>query len=75
MPAETMVSILAATLLATGWVLWILPVGTCTQCGHCQLEKVSRAREHEAQASRIYGIPLCQACGRHHQRGDDHPRN
>ena len=74
MPAETMVSVLATTLLATGWVLWLLPVGTCAQCEHCRMEKVASQRDHEAQVSRINGIPLCQACGRHHQRGEDHPR-
>ena len=72
MPAETMISILAATLLATGWVLYLMPVGTCAQCTHCRMEKVAREEEHEAQLGRVYGIPLCEACGRHHQRGSDH---
>lgn len=72
MPAETMIFILAATLLATGWALWLLPVGTCAQCAHCRTEKLARERETELQASRIYGIPLCGVCGRHHQRGEDH---
>jgi hypothetical protein len=74
MPAETMSSNLAATLLATGWALWLLPVGTCAQCSHCQMEKLAQDRATEAQASRIYGIPLCQACGRHHQREEEHRR-
>jgi hypothetical protein len=74
MAPETMISILAMTLLATGWLLYVLPVGTCAQCMHCRMEKVARERATEAQVSRIYGIPLCQACGRHHQRGEDHPR-
>ena len=72
MPAESLIAILAATLLATGWALWLLPVGTCAQCAHCQQEKVAREREVEAQVSRVYGIPLCQACGRHHPRGENH---
>ena len=72
MPAETMISILAATLLATGWALWLLPVGTCAECAHCQAQRAARARESEAQLSRVYGIPLCPSCGRHHQRGEDH---
>ena len=74
MAPDTMISILAATLLAAGWVLYLLPVGTCKQCVHCRMEKAAKERENEAQVSRIYGIPLCQACGRHHQRGEDHPR-
>ena len=72
MPAETMISILGVTLLAAGWALWRMPVGTCAQCAHCRVEKLAEDRATEAQASRIYGIPLCQACGRHHQRGEDH---
>ena len=72
MPAETIISILAATLLAAGWALWLLPVGTCAQCPHCRAERVAKARESEAQLSRVYGIQLCQACGRHHPRGDEH---
>ncbi len=72
MPAETMISILAATLLAAGWGLWALPVGTCAECPHCRVEKLAKQRDNEAQVSRIYGIPLCPACGRHHQRGEDH---
>ena len=72
MPAEAMVSILASTLLATGWVLWLLPVGRCAQCAHCQLEKVATERAREAQAGRLYSIPLCPACGRHHGREEEH---
>ncbi len=72
MPAETMISVLAATLLATGWALWLLPVGTCAQCAHCRAEKLASDREADVRVSRVYGIPLCQACGRHHQRGEDH---
>ena len=74
MAPETMISILAATLLATGWALWLLPVGTCAQCAHCRIEKLAREREHEAQTSRIYGTPapLCPVCGRHHRREEDH---
>lgn len=72
MPAETVIALLAVTLLATGWALWLLPVGRCAQCAHCRVEQLAKERETEAQAGRIYGIPLCQACGRHHARGEDH---
>ena len=58
MPAETMISILAATLLATGWALWVLPVGTCAQCAHCRAEKVAKARESEAQMSQVPHTPV-----------------
>jgi hypothetical protein len=74
MPAETMVSILAATLLATGWMLWLLPVGRCPECAHCQVEKMATEREQEAKVGRLYGVPLCPACGRHHGREEEHRR-
>lgn len=72
MPADALISVLAATLLATGWALWLLPVGTCAQCAHCRGEQLARERKTEAQAARIYGIPTCPTCGRHHGREDDH---
>ena len=40
MPADTMISILAATLLATGWALWLLPIGRCQECPHCRAERL-----------------------------------
>ena len=72
MPAETMIALLAATLLATGWALWVLPVGTCRQCPHCQVEQLAKEREVDAQLARAYGTPRCAACGRHHHPGEDH---
>lgn len=72
MPAETMISVLAVTLLGTGWALWMLPIGTCKECAHCRLERMERERESEAQVGRIYGIPLCSACGRHHRPEEPH---
>jgi hypothetical protein len=72
MTAETFISILAATLLGTGWLLWLLPVGTCSECPHCRLEKLARERENESQVGRIYGVPFCPVCGRHHRREEDH---
>jgi hypothetical protein len=72
MTPETMISILAATLLGAAWLLYLLPVGTCSQCPHCRVEKLAREREHEAQAARLYGAPFCPVCGRHHRREEDH---
>jgi hypothetical protein len=72
MPAETMISILAATLLATGWALWLLPIGNCAECPHCRAEKLARQRSDEARTGQYYGIPRCPACGRHHQPEDGH---
>jgi hypothetical protein len=72
MPADVVISLLAATLHATGWALWLLPVGTCKECAHCRGEQLAPERATEAQVSRVYGIPLCQVCGRHHASGEDH---
>ena len=72
MPAETMIAVLALTLLGTGVALWMLPVGTCAECAHCRQAKLARDRETEAQMGRIYGIPLCAACGRHHRPEEGH---
>ena len=72
MPAETMISVLAVTLLGTGWALWMLPIGTCKECAHCRLQRMERERENEAQVGRIYGIPLCPACSRHHRPEEPH---
>jgi len=72
MPAETMISILATTLLATGWALWLMPVGSCSECPHCRAEKLARQRSDEVRTGRYYGIPLCPNCGRHHSPEDGH---
>lgn len=74
MTAETVVLLLALTLLMAGFVLWRLPVATCPQCSHCASERLARERQEEAMAGRFYGIPLCQACGRHHTREEPHRR-
>lgn len=72
MPAETMITILAVTLMGTAWALWMLPVGTCGQCAHCRFEKLAKEREADAAVSRLYGVPLCASCGRHHAKGEEH---
>jgi hypothetical protein len=72
MAPESIIAMLAATLLATGWALWLLPVGTCAECPHCRAQKLARERADEAVAGRFYGIPLCPSCGRHHPRGEKH---
>jgi predicted metal-binding protein len=71
---EAVISLLAVSLLATGWALWLLPVGSCNQCPHCQLEKLAKERETEARVSRAYGIQVCQSCGGYHARGEAHRR-
>jgi hypothetical protein len=72
MTPETFISILALTLLATAWLLWLMPVGTCAQCAHCRVEKLAREREHDGQVGRVYGTPFCPVCGRHHGREEEH---
>jgi hypothetical protein len=69
-----MITILAFTLLATAFVLWRLPVGTCAECTHCRIERLAKEREVEAQAANFYGIPLCRSCGRYHPPEEAHRR-
>lgn len=72
MTPETVISLLAVSLFAIAWAMWLMPVGSCAECAHCRAEKLARQRADEARNSRFYGIPQCPACGGHHQRGDDH---
>ena len=74
MPTEALVPLLATTLLVTGVLLSRLPVGECPQCAHCAAAKLARERDVEEHASRVYGIPQCPACGRHHGREEPHRR-
>ena len=71
---ETLVTLLATTLIGTSLFLWKLPVGECTQCAHCQSEKAARARDEELRASRFYGIPYCAVCQRNHTSEEPHRR-
>jgi hypothetical protein len=74
---ESMISVLAITLLGTGALLARLPVGTCRECTHCRLEKLAREREQAAQQGQPLGralsAPFCAVCGRHHRPDEDHP--
>ena len=72
MPAEAMISVLAATLLGTGGRSGCCPWGRARSAPHCRVEKLARERETEAQVGRIYGIPMCPACGRHHRPEEGH---
>ena len=71
---ETVVTLLATTLIGAGLFLWKLPVGECPQCVHCQTEKAARARDDELRASRFYGIPYCPICERNHYTEEPHRR-
>lgn len=69
-----MVTILALTLLLTAFVLWRLPVATCTECAHCRMAQLAREREVEERAADFAGIPMCRACGRYHAPEEAHRR-
>lgn len=69
-----MVPILALTLLLAAFVLWRLPVGTCSECVHCRMERLAKEREDEEHAASFYGIPLCRSCGRYHPPEEAHRR-
>ena len=69
---ESVISILGTSLIAIAGLLYVLPVGTCSECGHCKLAKLSRQRERELEASRTSGWPVCSTCGRNHRPDEDH---
>jgi hypothetical protein len=70
----TLITILAITLLFAALALWRLPVATCAECPHCQLQKLAKERESEELIGRYYGIPQCGVCGRYHAREEPHRR-
>lgn len=74
MPAVTVISILGFTLLVAGLMAWRLPVATCAQCPHCQVEQLAKERENEDRVGRYYGFPHCGACGGYHTREQPHRR-
>jgi hypothetical protein len=70
---ETVISLLGTSLIAIAGLLYVLPVGTCSECGHCKLAKLTRKHERELEASRSVDAPVCRTCGRTHRTGEDHP--
>jgi hypothetical protein len=70
--AQTVISILALTMLGTAGLLAVLPVGTCAQCSHCRLEKLSRQRARELESGHSVSVAFCAVCGRHHRSDEDH---
>jgi len=71
---ETLVTLLASTLIGTAFFLARLPVSECPECTHCRAEKLVQQREAEQQASRMYGIPYCPTCERNHAADEPHRR-
>lgn len=74
MAAVTLITILGYVLLLAGFLLWRLPVATCRECPHCQLERVAKEREREDRVGRYYGFPRCPSCGGYHEREEPHRR-
>ena len=70
---DAVISIRGTSLIAIAGLLYVLPVGTCSECGHCKLAKLTRQHERELEASRASGIPMCPICGRSHRPDEDHP--
>jgi hypothetical protein len=70
--AQTVISVLGLTMLGTAGLLALLPVGTCTQCSHCRLEKLAKQRDRELEAGRSVTASFCAVCGRHHRADEDH---
>ena len=68
---DAFISMLGTSLIALAGLLYLLPVGTCTECGHCKLAKLTRQREREMRAA-SGGVPRCPICDRNHQPDEDH---
>ncbi|HEY2915825.1 MAG TPA: hypothetical protein VGI98_01290 [Candidatus Limnocylindrales bacterium] len=71
---QTVIAILGLTMVGAAGLLSLLPVGSCTQCNHCRLEKLARQRERELEASRSYAAAFCAICGRNHRPDEGHQR-
>ena len=69
---DAVISILGTSLIAIAGLLYVLPVGTCSECGHCRLARLTRQRERELEASRSAGTALCPICRRNHRPDEDH---
>lgn len=69
---ESVISILAMTLLGAGVLIARLPIGTCGECPHCRLEKLARERARAPDVSQAYSAPFCAVCGRRHGVDEDH---
>jgi hypothetical protein len=73
-PSESVISVLAVTLIGTAGLLWTLPVGTCSQCSHCRLEKLERERAQALEREPAGGPPACPICGGRHRPDQHHER-
>ena len=71
-PAESVISVLAVTLIGAAGLLSMLPVGTCVQCNHCRLEQLERERKHELQRQAAGEYPFCPVCGNRHRPDESH---
>jgi hypothetical protein len=68
----TMISLLGVTLVGSGALLSMLPVGTCSQCSHCRMERLARQQQREMEAGRMVSEGYCAVCGRQHRPGEEH---
>jgi hypothetical protein len=69
---QSLISILAMTLIGSAAWLALLPVGTCRECPHCRLERIAKERERAADVGHGFS-PFCPVCGRRHRPDEDHP--
>ena len=69
---QTVISILGFTMVGIAGLLSFLPVGSCAQCTHCQLEKLAHKRGQEIDGARSLSTSFCAICGRHHRADEDH---
>lgn len=68
--ATTVIASLALINFVTGIALWFLPVGTCSECDHCQRQRSDAAAQRQLSAHRAFhrqGVdqdPNCPHCDR-----------
>lgn len=67
---EAVISVLGTCLIGVAGLLYFLPVGTCSECAHCKLEKLTRHHQRELEGNR--SAPFCTVCGRHHRPDEEH---
>lgn len=59
-------------MVGVAGLLSFLPVGTCSECSHCRLAKLSRQHERELDGARSLSTSFCPVCGRYHRADEDH---
>jgi hypothetical protein len=71
MEPQSVISVLAVSLIGVAGLIWRLPVGTCPECTHCRVARLEKERQAQLQRESV-GAPFCAVCGRRHESNEDH---